>query len=276
MAFSKSAVLAQALMLLFVPAIFGERDASPGDAAPASRLFEGAIQEAIQEALKPLADLSLPALPNIEINIDSIASVAISLTDLKLKGLNIVNVENFNTGNKNNPAVLYLNMPRAALTGSFSSGGHLINVPVNGEGPMSVTLHDLAITVSFGWETFNLLQPNLCASSNSSSIDLDLRRLEVNFENLNPTEGDQGQLVNLILSSFGPDIFDYLETFLDTTFYEAIDLAIVGAINGQDTCKSKPTEDLPEVDLSGISVDTFVHQLVEHFTQFQDNISFNY
>ncbi|MDK2413692.1 hypothetical protein QHH03_31860, partial [Aphanizomenon sp. 202] len=64
---------------------------------------------------------------------------------------------------------------------------------------MSVTLHDLAITVSFGWETFNLIQPNLCASSNSSSIDLDLRRLEVNFENLNPTEGDQGQLVNLIL-----------------------------------------------------------------------------
>ncbi|XP_037776537.1 uncharacterized protein LOC119573381 [Penaeus monodon] len=276
MAFSKSGVLAQALMLLFVPAIFGEHDASPEGSGPSSRLFEGVIEENIQEILKPLANLSLPALPTIEINIDNIASVAMSLTELELKGLNIVNVASFNPGSKNIPAVLNLNMPRAVLTGFYSSGGHLINVPLNGEGPLSVTLHDLAITVSFGWETYNILQMDFCAGYNSSSIDIDLRRLEVNFENLNPTEAEQGELVNTILSSFGPDIFDYLEIFLDTTFYDAIDLAVVGGLNGLDSCKSKPTEEIPEIDLSGINVDTFVHQLTEHFTQFQDNISFNY
>ncbi|XP_047473433.1 uncharacterized protein LOC125028132 [Penaeus chinensis] len=275
MAFSKSGVLAQALMLLLVPAIFGEHDASPQGPGLSSRILEGTIEEAIQEALKPLANLALPALPTIEINIDNIASVAMSLTDLELKGLNIVNVASFNLGGKNNPAVLDLNMPRAALTGFYSSGGHLLNVPMNGEGPLSVIIHDLAITMSFGWEKFNLLQSDFCAGYNSSSIDIDLRRLEVNFENLNPTEAEQGELINIMVSSFGPDIFDYVETFLDTTFYEAIDIAIIDAINNQ-SCKSKPTEEMPEIDLSGINVDTFVHQLTEHFVQFQDNISFNY
>ncbi|XP_063585572.1 uncharacterized protein LOC134762983 [Penaeus indicus] len=275
MAFSKSGVLAQALMLLLVPAIFGEHDASPQGPDPSSRIFEGKLEELIQQALKPLANLTLPALPTIEVNIDNIASVAMSLTDLELKGLNIVNVANLNPGNKDNPLVLNLNLPRAELTGFYSSGGHLINVPLNGEGPLSVIIHDLAITMSFGWEKYNIIQGDFCAGYNSSSIDIDLRRLEVNFENLNPTEAEQGELVNTMLSSFGPDIFDYVETFLDTTFYEAIDNAIIEVVNNQ-SCKSKPIEEMPEIDLSGINVETFVHQLTEHFVQFQDNISFNY
>ncbi|XP_042889293.1 uncharacterized protein LOC122264457 [Penaeus japonicus] len=262
MTFSKTGLLLQALMLLFVPAIFGEPDVDPEGRI----LIEGLIENAIQNALKPLANLSMPALPTIGIDIENIASVALSLTDLELKGLNLVKVDKVKTGSSQNPAVLYLNLPHVALTGLYSSGGNLINVPFNGEGPMSVTLHDLAITVTFGWETFRPLFSDYCASSNSTGIDLDLRRMEVVFENLNPGS-DQGELVNTILSSFGPDIFDYLETFLDTTFYEAIDVAIVGSINAGDLCKSKPSEALPEIDLSEVDIDAFVQQLVEHFVE---------
>lgn len=57
------------------------------------------------------------------------------------------------------------------------------------------------------------------------------------FDDLNKGT-DQGQLINIVLSSFGPDIIDYLEVLLNSSLYQAIDDAFVAILNGALQCKN--------------------------------------
>ncbi|KAK4300059.1 hypothetical protein Pmani_027716 [Petrolisthes manimaculis] len=67
------------------------------------------------------------------------------------------------------------------------------------------------------------------------------------FDGLN--EGtDQGQLINIVLSSFGPDIIDYLEVLLNSSLYQAVDDALVSILNDVLSCPNNEEQfDISEV-----------------------------
>lgn len=60
------------------------------------------------------------------------------------------------------------------------------------------------------------------------------------FDDLNKGT-DQGQLINIVLSSFGPDIIDYLEVLLNSSLYPALDDAFVAILNNALGCPDNST-----------------------------------
>ncbi|KAG7165586.1 uncharacterized protein LOC121870353 [Homarus americanus] len=257
----KSVVALQVLSLLFVPAISTtdvtptEDNIDPGAGTSIADLLE----KELHNYLSQYDGLSIPSLPTLDIGNEDLYSIALSLNNLTLTGVSNVNVTEFkHQGNHRHPGnqTLRIILPKISLTvGSYISEGHLLNLPFNGEGPMSITIYNLQILITFDWDTFSLLSYLFsCAADNSTNIDLAIRRMEVHFENLN--EGtDQGQLVNIVLSSFGPDIMDYLDMLMDTSLYDPLDNALIGLINSKLVCP-KNEEIIPlETVVSNVAED---------------------
>lgn len=83
------------------------------------------------------------------------------------------------------------------------------------------------------------------------------------FDGLN--EGtDQGQLINIVLSSFGPDIIDYLEVLLNSSLYQAVDDAFVSILNGALQC---PNNSADQFDSSEAAV--IIEDLLTSFLPFR-------
>ncbi|XP_071524801.1 uncharacterized protein [Panulirus ornatus] len=189
------------------------------------------IQKQLEKYLSKFEGLHIPAIPTIDIEYEDIVSVAFSLNNIDLSGVSNVNVTEFaHHGKKPGSQSLTTVLPQISLSiGDYVSAGHLLNLPFNGEGPVSLTLYDLSINITYEWDSYSIFS-GYCASDNSTKFDLDLRRMQVNFENLNPGT-DLGQLINIVLSSFGPDIVDYLELQLNTSLNGPLDDAIINLVN---------------------------------------------
>ncbi|XP_063861061.1 uncharacterized protein LOC135101287 [Scylla paramamosain] len=206
-------------------------------------------QKVMQAVGKLLGDYNsgpLSGLPTININSDKI-SVSISLANIYLQGLSdmeLLEAGAFSGSRKNKTAhgtVMFNKI--SLLVGTYSSTGHINNLPFNGEGPMYIHLHNFSISFSIKWHFKNFIIP--CVEYNTSHLTLDLLRMETHFENLNTNEGaDLGQLVDIVVPSFGQDIVKQLEVLLSTTYYEKLDTILVGYINTITKCTKGTREDI--------------------------------
>ncbi|KAK4323536.1 hypothetical protein Pmani_005769 [Petrolisthes manimaculis] len=164
----------------------------------------------MSEFLSQFEDLHIPALPPLNINGDDQYSVSLALSDLNIRGISDIDVTEFThtsegfQANRQDFQTFRMKFNKLYLdVGTYNAAGHLLNLPFNGEGPMSLGFINLDITIDFTWDPF---KPLYRAAS------------QVQFDGLN--EGtDQGQLINIVLSSFGPDIIDYLEVLLNSSLY---------------------------------------------------------
>lgn len=210
------------------------------------------IEDALRKVLQPFDGLHIPALPILNVKKEDYVSIALSLSDLQLTGISNVNVTDANIVRR----TVNIIMPKITLdVGHYSSGGHIINLPFSGEGPMKIALHKLQINLKIGFSN------SRCAKLLSTTFDLDLPRLEVEFTNMNPGS-DQGQLINIAVSSFGPDIIDYLEILLNGGFNSVADEIIVDAINSA-LCPGW-VSDSP---LNDDRIYTFLNDILQHYLE---------
>ncbi|KAK4297144.1 hypothetical protein Pmani_030417 [Petrolisthes manimaculis] len=217
-------------------------------------MFEGVIESQLSEFLSQFEDLHIPALPPLNINGDDQYSVSLALSDLNIRGISDIDVTEFThtsegfQENRQDFQTFRMKFNKLYLdVGTYNAAGHLLNLPFNGEGPMSLGFINLDITIDFTWDSFEPLYIGSCVADNTSKYDLDLQRMQVQFDGLN--EGtDQGQLINIVLSSFGPDIIDYLEVLLNSSLYQAVDDALVSILNGVLSCPNNEEQfDISEV-----------------------------
>ena len=69
--------------------------------------------------------------------------------------------------------------------------------------------------------------------------------LQTHFEHLNANEGaDLGQVVDIVVPSFGQDITKQLEFLLSTTYYEKVDTVLVQLLNNILGCTKGTREDI--------------------------------
>lgn len=199
----------------------------------------------LREVLDQYETLAFPGIPTINIVSGDQVSIAISLSDLYLEGLNNVK-PSLDPGLAERRAALQLDWKKISLlVGSYTSSGHILNLPFNGEGPMYLRLHDLLVTVSVNY-TIQVIPSGVCAVANTSDYDLDLIRMETHLENLNKGT-DQGQLVDLVVPSFGQDIVERLEVLIKSKYYDFLDKTLVGLIN-YVACPTKPEGDVLKTD----------------------------
>ncbi|XP_068208269.1 uncharacterized protein [Palaemon carinicauda] len=191
--------------------------------------IDNVIAERLNKSLTNYTNLHIPALPTLSYN-DGNISVSLSLADIALKGLLDFNVTGSKVSSKGTETNVIFN--RVYLdVGHYSSGGHLLNLPFAGEGPLLVAIHKLKIHAFLTKAVVK--NGGFCVEENSAlpfSLDLDQRRLEVKFSNMNPG-ADQGQLINIVLSSFGPDIIDYLNILLNGKDKEVAHRIVLDIVN---------------------------------------------
>lgn len=205
-------------------------------------VFENLIEQKLHDFLSRYDGLFIPELPTFDIEYQDIASIALSLNSLTLTGVSDVSVTFVHQGLPGNQT-LQIVLPQINLAvGTYISGGHINNLPFNGKGPMSLTLYKLSVTIKYEWEKYAILYLHSCVKDNSTNYDLDLRRMQAHFGNLNAGT-DQGQLIDIMISSFGPDIIDYLEDLLNTSLYDILDDAFVALVNSILGCQN--AEELP-------------------------------
>lgn len=185
----------------------------------------------------------LPGLPTINIDTGKI-SISMSLANMYLQGLNDITVlePGLYSGPQNKTAHATIVFNKISLlVGSYTSAGHINNLPLNGEGPMYIHLHDFSIFFTVKWKPKFIIP---CAEYNTSSLTLDLRRMETHFEHLNEIEGaDLGQVVDIVVPSFGQDIVKQLDVLLSTKYYDVVDRLLVDAFNTATTCGTGNRED---------------------------------
>ncbi|KAK7081763.1 hypothetical protein SK128_016901 [Halocaridina rubra] len=216
------------------------------------------IKNAFEAEFEPYAGIYIPALPVYNVDFGDLASISLSLAKLNLVGLDNFNISALNASSNLPPANIEIELifPRIALeVGFYSSGGHILNLPFNGKGSLLLALHKLAIKLSF---RINVIT---CVMRDSTAYKLDLPRFEVEFSNMNPGT-DLGQLLNIVLSSFGTDIFDYLEVLLNGEFHETIDQIVVDIINSNNpVCPLKRDNPLDDERINEYLNDIFQHYL---------------
>ncbi|XP_045133875.1 uncharacterized protein LOC123517639 [Portunus trituberculatus] len=204
-----------------------------------------AVREAVGKLLSEYNTVPLPGLPTFNINSDKI-SISISLANIYLQGLSDMKFLDVGVGMIKNKTVHGTVMFKKIrlLVGTYSSSGHINNLPFNGEGPMYIHLHDFSISFSIKWyfKPFSVIP---CVDYNTSHLALDLLRMETHFDHLNANEGaDLGQVVDIVVPSFGQDIVKELEFLLSTTYYEKLDTILVGLINIKTKCTKGIREDV--------------------------------
>lgn len=218
-----------------------------------------AVIEAVGKLLSEYNTVPLPGLPTFNINHDKI-SISISLANIYLQGLSDNELLDVGVGIKNKTAhgtVMFKKI--SLLVGTYSSSGHINNLPFNGEGPMYIHLHDFSISFSIKWhfKPFSIIP---CVDYNTSHLALDLLRMETHFEHLNANEGaDLGQVVDIVVPSFGQDIVKELEFLLSTTYYEKLDTILVGLIN----IKTKCTKGIRENILNTVQVMEMTQNIIK-------------
>lgn len=187
------------------------------------------IEAALKKLLQKYEGLHIPALPTLSYD-NGGASVALSLSDITLSGTLDMKVKILNQRKEN--FKFSVTFDKVSLdVGKYSSGGHLLNLPFAGKGPLLIAIHKLKISVEVTLATSN--NGGFCVGDIFGlpiQLTLDQRRLEVKFSNMNPG-ADQGQLINLVLSSFGPDILDYLNILLKGKDKEVADRIVVDVVN---------------------------------------------
>ncbi|XP_064078284.1 uncharacterized protein LOC135195766 isoform X2 [Macrobrachium nipponense] len=183
------------------------------------------IEEFLKDLLRKYEGLHIPALPTFTFDNGGGISAALSVSDIMLNGLLDLKV---NLKLSLNKLTITATFNKVYLdVGRYSSGGHLLNLPFAGEGPLLIAIHKLKIGVEVDFK--KSIDRGVCVGDIyglSTKLILDQRRLEVKFSNMNPG-GDQGQLINLVLSSFGPDILDYLKILLTGKDKEVADRIVV-------------------------------------------------
>lgn len=72
---------------------------------------------------------------------------------------------------------------------------------------------------------------------------------QTRFENLNQNEGaDLGQLVDIVVPSFGQDIVKQLQVLISTKYYQFFDSTIIGLVNRITKCSTASREDILKID----------------------------
>nr|XP_045581192.1 uncharacterized protein LOC123744994 [Procambarus clarkii] len=255
----KAVVLTQGFLLLLLvqllllPPVASAADVTQtrlddGDPEIDRTIITDLIEKRLREYLSQYEGLHIPELPTLDIENSDIISIALSLNDLTLTGVSNVNVLNFtHEGNSHNGSqTLSMVLPQISLTvGAYISAGHINNLLFNGEGPMSLTLYDLSLILTYDWDKHTITYLQSCVKDNTTNFDLNLRRMQVHFENLNAGT-DQGQLIDIVFSSFGPDIVEHLENLLNNSWYDVLDDAIVNLINNATKCPE--LEETPPIE----------------------------
>ncbi|CAL4087026.1 unnamed protein product [Meganyctiphanes norvegica] len=203
-----------------------------------SRIYEDVINEALHKLTEQLDPIHLPFLPTITVNrTQPNVNIALTLTDLSLNGLSNLTVTHIETGLDGIfiPSLkprINATLPRLSIdAGQYSSGGVIINLPFNGEGNLTIAF--IGLDIVLGFELQSRLHP--CAVAGSSLVVLELGHMVVDFEGMNPGT-DQGEVINTVLGSFGPDIIDAIEAQLMTgPGHEAFDKVFINAINSAVT-----------------------------------------
>ncbi|KAK3871779.1 hypothetical protein Pcinc_023088 [Petrolisthes cinctipes] len=242
------------------------------ESQPDTRQFEGLIQNQLSKFLSQYEDLHIPALPPLNINGDDQYSISLALSNLNIRGISDIDVTAFThtsegiQDNKQDFQTFRMKFNKLFLdVGTYNAAGHLLNLPFNGEGPMSLGFINLDITIDFTWDNFTFVYIGNCVADDTSKYDLDVQRMQVQFDGLN--EGtDQGQLINIVLSSFGPDIIDYLEVLLNSSLYPAVDDALVAILNGALSCPNNNNTE--QFDISEVPV--IIEDLLTSFLPFQE------
>lgn len=202
------------------------------------------MREIAEEMVGERNTVPLPGLPTINIDIGKI-SISMTLANIYLQGLDDMTVLKpglyYGLQNKTAHATIVFKK-LSLLVGSYTSAGHINNLPLNGEGPMYIHLHDFSIFFTVKWHFEHLIIP--CAETGTSSLTLDLQRMETHFEHLNEIEGaDLGQVVDIVIPSFGRDIVQQLDVLLSTKYYDVVDHLIVDTFNTATTCSTGNRED---------------------------------
>lgn len=207
------------------------------------------LKDMMKDLTKDYQLVPLPGLPPISVEGDTV-SITLSLADIYLHGLTDVDLEPIADDIKNFRAGVKAVFHKISLfVGTYSSGGHLLNLPFNGEGPMYLHLHGLSFGVTMAGKPVLGAKYKVCAVSNSTALDFDLERMETRFENLNQNEGaDLGQLVEIVVPSFGQDIVQQLAVLLSNKYLKFIDPIVIGLANHFLECDTKPIEDILKAD----------------------------
>lgn len=203
------------------------------------------MTQIVEEMVGERNTVPLPGLPTINIDTGKI-SISMSLANIYLQGLNDREIldAGLYSGKKNKTAHATVVLNKLSLlVGTYSSTGHMNNLPLNGEGPMYIHLHDFSISFSVKWHSKLFVIP--CAEYNTTRLTFDLRRMETHFENLNTLDGaDLGQVVDIVVPSFGGDIIKQLQVLLSTTYYETVDAMLVDLFNTYSPCGTGRREDI--------------------------------
>ncbi|KAK4317740.1 hypothetical protein Pmani_011216 [Petrolisthes manimaculis] len=116
------------------------------------------------EFLSQFEDLHIPALPPLNINGDDQYSVSLALSDLNIRGISDIDVTEFThtsegfQANRQDFQTFRMKFNKLYLdVGTYNAAGHLLNLPFNGEGPMSLGFINLDITIDFTWDPFKPL-----------------------------------------------------------------------------------------------------------------------
>lgn len=180
--------------------------------------------------------LSLPYIPLLYL-----AGVSLSLTEVTIEGLDLVNL----------PAITDLlpiggviTIPIAAPSLSLNSdhyiaGGKIKSLPFVGESSAQFTLTNLNISLSY--EIKNAL--NLCPKANSTEFEMSLEQLGMNFEDLNPGK-NSGDVINAVLNSLTDDITKWLNLLLNEPAGKALLERLIGASISMSQLPNKCNNDL--------------------------------
>ncbi|KAG0710381.1 hypothetical protein GWK47_022956 [Chionoecetes opilio] len=248
------------MMMCAVPVHPSQQESVP-EAAQQSEEAMAAItaeelKQSIREVLDEYSTISLPGLPTTTFQRGDSVSVSLSLADIYLKGLDDYEMDGPHPGISTISVSLKFHK-LSLLVGTYSSSGHIITLPFNGEGPMYIHLHDLKLALSFKWRY--KFPDIICAKKNSSTYKFDLRRMETHFENLNAVEGpDLGQVVDIVLPSFGQDIVKLLQVIISTKF----DNTIIDLINTFTKCTTESRKDILKTDELMMVIDDVINDLL--------------
>ncbi|KAK4304761.1 hypothetical protein Pmani_023307 [Petrolisthes manimaculis] len=126
----------------------------------------------MSEFLSQFEDLHIPALPPLNINGDDQYSVSLALSDLNIRGISNIDVTEFShtsegfQANRQDFQTFRMKFNKLYLdVGTYNAAGHLLNLPFNGEGPMSLGFINLDITIDFTWDPFKPLYNGSCVAS---------------------------------------------------------------------------------------------------------------
>ncbi|KAK4302594.1 hypothetical protein Pmani_025328 [Petrolisthes manimaculis] len=125
----------------------------------------------MSEFLSQFEDLHIPALPPLNINGDDQYSVSLALSDLNIRGISDIDVTEFThtsegfQANRQDFQTFRMKFNKLYLdVGTYNAAGHLLNLPFNGEGPMSLGFINLDITIDFTWDPFKPLYNGRCVA----------------------------------------------------------------------------------------------------------------